>query len=806
MRKYLINVTVAFIIILAMFLRDISDVNAANHVGVSEQNLYSSENLAEEPEPVITISYGDGSSKKYLEIDDSLLKDFETEINAIMNKPQKWIKSTNADKVYGLFVSTNEKKYYIEKYENIYESYMVIDGCYFGVSDKLDELVTGLAESDTEVYMEPDERILTYTYECEEPTTHEDYIEVAKEIVAQWLDSLTKETGMFKIESYTFEKNYQTNESEFLADGYVDGIREWAVDVRFEVEGIPEDSVFADDLSDNLGYNTYYHYYFGPCIIVRLRWENGVCTVVNYDGAYMGVTYGGSLVDGLYGIQNESVEYPTFYEYMNDKEKVNDYLTNGIYSPIIPDVVSHNVTMLSDGRIYYIDIGSSASYEELTHQEDGYCYGQMSRNFYDEYGNTTYSSPVSYSDATQSPNKLTFKEGFELLFDDYNNDGNPDYTVKIDEDENGSTYYIECMSNDGTPRANPYGVEIYMAGAFEDSIRLQRYEDGYVVWRLDDETNEIKPNAAIEDYRMYSQRYYEPEPLNVYEADTERIVCYLWNNTKDEVTYSDKYSIERYVNGEWETVIDNLVCESGQTNAYSYSELSFDVSSMQETACYEYRIVLDVVANDKTQTVYGGFYMGNPNEKVENSNEAPTNDAQWYYFADNPSIEKDEKGNFVLTLENGIWTKETAKDVSLRGLYILKDNSWEEIYDYDTDIEGMDAYSVDISYGERVKINLKRYENDISYGLDLKFVMGYIWVRFPAIQCDSVVERLELTIGMSILDFLELDSEEFAQYLFWVTAFDYEDDSDSEALKSGDKCRLELSVGDYVEYVYFEVE
>ncbi len=798
MGKYLIKERMATILIIIFVL-------VFHHVNVEATN--SDVDEAKEPEPVVIVYYEDGTSKKYPKIDDDLLDEFESEINSIISKPQKWIKSTNSNMVFGLSLSTDVKIYNIKKYENPYESYILIDNQYYEGSSNLDELVTALIESDTEVYMEPDERLLTYTYECEEPVTDDEYIEAAVEIVGQWLDSLMGETGKFKLDSYSFIKNRQVNECELLADGYIDGAREWAVDVRFDVEGIPENSVFADDPADNSGYNTFYHYYFGPCVIVRLRWENGFCTVVGYDSPYIGATYSGHMIDDLYGIQNEASAYPTFYELMNDRETVNTYLTNGIGNQMISDVVSHNVTMLSDGRMYYIDIDSGTSYNNSTFQEDGFCYGQMVRRFYDEDGNTTYSSPVSYNDEKMEPYELKFKQGFELLFDDYNNDGNPDYTIKIDEDENGSTYSIDCMSNDGTPRANPYGVEIYMAGTFEDSIRLQRYEDGYVIWRLDSESNEMVANTELEDYRMYSQRYYEPEPLCVYEPETAQIVCYFWNNTKDSVTCSDKYSIEKYTNGNWETVAENLTCEGEQVEAYGNSALKFDVSSVQETICYEYRIVLEVTSNDNIQTVYGSFYMGNPNERVENSTGASENGGQWYYFADNPIVEKDETGNLVLTLENGIGTRETAKHVSIRGLSVLEEHSWEEIYDYDTFIDGMDGSACDVPYGASIDIILKKYENSSSsFGLDLNIVMSYIWVRFPAVQCDNIVKRFELTIGINMLDFLELDSEAFAEYLFWVTAFDNKDDSDSEILKSGDKCRLEIGVEDYVEYVYFEME
>ncbi len=749
--------------------------------------------------PVVIINYGDGSSRKYMNVDNDMLDNFKTELTSIMDTPQKFIKTTKADMIYKLQVSLDGQTYSITKYDTIHECYMELNGIYYEADDKLDELISALVNSDAAVYMEPDEYLRTYTYQCDEPTTNDEYIIAAERITGQWLDYLQSVDGEFAIGSYSFN-----GESEFVADGYVDDKREWVVDVRFDVNGIDDNSVFHDDT----GYNQFYHYYFGPCVILRLRWENGICAVVDYEGSYVGAIYDGRLTDGLYGIMDyNSMSYPTFYEFMNDYEHINQLLTNGITDNYAGETLSHNVMMLSDGSIYYADIIAEQSSEGILYDNDGFCHAQMSRRFYDASGSPTYSSPVSYSDAKQAANNLKLKKDFKLLFDDYNNDGNPDYTIKIDEDENGSTYYIENMANDGTPRADPYNMEVYMAGAYDDSILLQRNEDGYVVWNMDSAEGGMRSNIELDNYRMYSQRYYEPEPLNIYEPDTKHIVCYFWNNTSEVVSWSDTYNIERFANGKWELAAEHLTCERGQAEAYRYGSISFDVSSIQDTVCYEYRIVLDISSNDSTQTVYGGFFMGNPNEKADSSNETSVIDGQWYYFADNPVVSKDNSGNYTITLKNEIASKETAESVSTNiSFAVWRDNSWKET-NYHISVADTSQYNVDIPYGESLTLKLAKddYE-EINMKPDLNFIMAYLLVHTPMIQAEHIVERLQYTMGNFAADFLDIDVQTFSQYIFWMTLYDNEHTEDAEELKSGEQCRMEIGIGEWKEYVYWEVE
>jgi hypothetical protein len=755
----------------------------------------------------IAIYYPNGHTLKYSDVDDKLLEQFMKEYENITSSEQKWVKSTNASYEYSVGFYEGNSYYYLFKYVGANESYIESDENYYETSDTLDSLVEALINSDATLYMEPDEYLLTYTALCTEPQTEEEYVSVAEDIASQWLEYLKTVDDEYRIKTYTFDKNYAANESRLLADGYVNGLREFTVEVRFDVDGIPDNSVFYDET----GYNTYYSYYFGPMVILRLRWQDGVCSVVDYDDAYMGAMYGGSLLDNLYGIrtsENSENYYATFYEFMNDTENLNSYLTNGTYSRLLESTISHNVLMLSNGSIYYADIGSSSSYGEPKYS-DGVYTGKFARQFYDINGDSTYGSPVTYDDSTQSPNTLKFHDDFSLIFDDYNNDGNPDYTIKIGEDENGSTYCISCMSNDGTPRADPYDNEIYLAGCFDDSVRLQRYEDGYVRWNYGDD-GKLTPSTTLDDYRMYSQRYYEPDGLNTYADDTQEIICYLWNNTDKAVQFENSYSIEQKTGGDWVSISENLSIsdtdiindscfarfEDANTGvpAYSHAAISFDVPAVSASSKSEYRIALTLKDG---QTVYGGFYMGDATISGDNDgtssddNSGGNSESFWYHFEDNPTIDKQKNGATV-TLTNKISTKETASDVSPRSFYVLENGKWEPLY-CDISFEDDDknsGYYRDIAYGDSVSVNIA--PGDVSYSSSPSALHRYVFFG-------SIIEGLQQVTPPG------LSSGLFSLYLALELLYSQVQNSSSGAglPDDGDVCRLELSVDDYSEYVYF---
>ena len=121
--------------------------------------------------------------------------------------------------------------------------------------------------------------------------------------------------------------------------------------------------------------------------------------------------------------------------------------------------------MRANGKVIYLDIGCDYP------QADGdLVTDEMHDYFYSEGDYSIYSSPVDYIDGSGAVT-MTYKNGFSLVFDDYNHDGNPDYTIRIVKKENGSYYDVRCMDVNGTPWED--NTEVFLAGEFAESVRLQ---------------------------------------------------------------------------------------------------------------------------------------------------------------------------------------------------------------------------------------------------------------------------------------------------------------------------------------------
>ena len=379
----------------------------------------------------------------------------------------------------------------------------------------------------------------------------------------------------------------------------------------FETTKEEEDTVFFAEGT----YDTFYHYYFGPGILARFRWEGGVCTLTDYDEAFAMLT-SDRLKDGLYGISEEESEYKTFYDFMNDTENVSQWLEQEYRSRLCSYRVSHNVMMLANGKVIFMDIGNSSRPE----YDGDMVTTDMGQYYYDAEGDEKYSSPVDFIDG-QGAVVMTYREGFPVVYDDYNHDGNPDFCLRISSDDKGSTYDVRCMDINGTPWEDDR--EIYIYGAFEESIRLQVYNgnsilmpiedgDGRIIfkeqWLFEDKSKATHPDVTdepLDDYRMYSQKFYLPEGLRLYSAEDEEVICYFWNNTGKDVTLQKEYEIQRK-NGEiWESV-ETGTMEEVTIKGYESGELSFDITGIpsQEMALYRVKTYVGDVP------VYGGFYYG----------------------------------------------------------------------------------------------------------------------------------------------------------------------------------------------------
>lgn len=552
---------------------------------------YGVENIAETPAAIESADIIDFSlNGEVIEVKDNVKKRFAAVYNEIIAAEPTEVSDGFVNGVYGFVVEYGGLRHAVAKLVGVYGYYLMIDGNYYPVSEKMDKIAADILPDS----ISPADRLLECSCKCPEPITNDDYIKAARECVYQWLDTLADEKGAYKVESY--KPYWNGAEDEFIAAGLVGGAKEFAAQICFEVYGAERGSVFK--APSNSGYNDFYHYYDGSCAFVRCRWENGVCRVVDYDEAFMP-----SVGNGLYGINSSKSGYDTFFDFFNDKKTVKKYKDKTVTPK--PDrnetAISHNPFMISDGKIFYADIDLPAA--DANKNKDGTVSGKFGRSFYAEDGKRVYSSPVDYNEAAMEPFELTFTDGFSLVFDDYNGDGNPDYTIKIGENEQGSRYNVCCIANDGSPRAGSMSGEVFMAGRHEDSIRLQNTERGYVTWSADND-GKLTPSEIVDDYRMYSQRYYLPRQFRGYNDENE-IICYLWNNTAKKVSAGGEYRVERKDGDKWTDTGVNGKVKSRAVQPYREAELSFDISKLTKRPAGEYRIVMKCGG----KTVYGGFYM-----------------------------------------------------------------------------------------------------------------------------------------------------------------------------------------------------
>ncbi|MDE7360462.1 MAG: hypothetical protein K2N38_00835 [Oscillospiraceae bacterium] len=465
---------------------------------------------------------------------------------------------------------------------NAYETYLTIDGRNYPENAEMSKLAREIvANGDPERIPK---RMFNCLYECDEPVTKEEFIKAAQGCVFMWLDTLKSESGAYKITGYSPDKY---TDGKFIAAGTVGGATEFAVEVIFDVKGIERGSVFKSD-----SYSKFYHYYDGACVFVRCRWENGVCRIVEYDDAF---TSAEELKSGLNGINKSESGYKTFFDFFNDTEKYSEYKAsypNSENTEFL--VVSHNPFMLSDGNIFYADISKDPREPYGTSSGDGLITAKFRRAFYDVNGVRGYSSPVDYDDATRSAVTFSYSRGFDLVFDDYNRDGSPDYTIRLDIGDDGSYYEKVCIDNNGKPSSN--GEIVYMPGRFEESVRLQMTENG-VVNRDRDDAHEL------DSFRMYSQRYYLPPQLRGYKFGDKSVICSFWNNTEQPVTAGGSYRVERLDGDKWtNTGVSGSVPEQ-TVEPYYYVDIEFDISQLSGNSSGEYRIVLE------RNKVSGGFYI-----------------------------------------------------------------------------------------------------------------------------------------------------------------------------------------------------
>ncbi|MBP5281967.1 MAG: hypothetical protein J6Z22_05645, partial [Lachnospiraceae bacterium] len=513
--------------------------------------------------------------------DDTMFRDIENGkelcgiLNEVVAKGQFYpVKAEEGQKGFTITAVTKTGTCGISKVNIDGQNVLRIGNSYYPYDERVERFAPENERMDDAV-----SRLLDQSVECNEPVDDMDYIRLAEMLVFSWLDTLKTETGRYALKSYT------PDSATLEGKGYVGNGTEFCVSVYFKTDIEDDSSAFYSED----GYDMFYHYYNGPMVYVRCHYENGHCQVVDYDDAFQA-----GLISDLNGTSAGTGAYPTFWEFYDDKENL-EKLMKEANEPHAVDAVAGSPIMLADGQIGYVFI---CPREGVTWEQEGKTYGVFD-NYFRTTQEATYSSPIDYKDGTGACSEQ-YGASFDLIWDDYNCDGNPEYAIKQDaedEDENGARYEVRCMSNDMTPRSTRF--DFYMAGRHEECIHLQMTERGVVIWEL--ENGVMTPNQSVDNYRMYSRRYYLPGNMRGY-TDEQEIQCFFWNNTNKEVSTGSTYHIEHLDGNEWIKVSDERSIKSEKCPAYRDVTLTFDISGIQRING-EYRIVLG------KEQVCGGFYI-----------------------------------------------------------------------------------------------------------------------------------------------------------------------------------------------------
>lgn len=165
-------------------------------------------------------------------------------------------------------------------------------------------------------------------------------------------------------------------------------------------------------------------------------------------------------------------------------------------------LVSHNVFNNNDGSTVTVDITSVF----LT-KNGRYSGGKYARIVNDRHGSISY--PCAYDSDKETCLKYIYKDHFSLLLDDYNNDGNPDYLIKVGNMENdGAYYYIEYSVNEEypvhhtnflTPKTNSDSA-VFIYGKKDNSIRLDHTDTNHFFF-LTKEGESVVPYIYDSDFR-----------------------------------------------------------------------------------------------------------------------------------------------------------------------------------------------------------------------------------------------------------------------------------------------------------------
>ncbi|MDE5556925.1 MAG: hypothetical protein K2J32_04420 [Ruminococcus sp.] len=463
-----------------------------------------------------------------------------------------------------------------------------------------------------------DEKIVTskepyFSIECDEPFTEQEYVDTAVECVDKWLTSLqsddTDEYYRNKSFEITLYDEAERQKCNYLSCGMVDGKKEFVVEICFTAEDYG-DNTFYDDYYQEGRYTEAGTFWSGQYICGRFRYDNGCCSLIDMTTR----SYSESMQRGLNGIH--SGEYKNFYDFAR-REDYQEILDES-FEPRERYTVSRNITMTEDGKPINVDIYAQSVDSET---DDSYTAIWYERAYINK--EPTYSTGLYFTDNRTGHMPDTLPKDFQLTFDNYDGDANPDFCCRYDSDENGTFYSLDSIQTDGrifnlSGRAFEGGI--YIAGCKDPSPRLQRTETiAYIGWKIDENgryypTDSNGNETELPELNMYSDRLYLPDDMKMYGEDENTVHCFLWNNTDTPMTIDNTYSIEISEAGEWRTVAENLKCDSVTIQPREHADIAYDISALSERYNTTYRIV----QNSGGVTGYGNFCLaGEDMQNVE---------------------------------------------------------------------------------------------------------------------------------------------------------------------------------------------
>lgn len=233
------------------------------------------------------------------------------------------------------------------------------------------------------------------------------------------------------------------------------------------------------------------------------------------------------------------------------------------------------------------------------------------------YNGTNWRGRLSYTDSD-------FKNTeFPMYFDDYNGDGMPEFALKHRTERGGTYYKIYSMEYCHSENFRYWNDTVFVPQTALNAPRLQMCGVGLVVSAISPEDTVLGGydfdkkqhfDVPVSDFNMYSQRYYLPGAMRAYPCGTKEIIFNLWNNTDSPAFVGGEYTVQRLDNGEWVDEDISGQLEQRRISCGHWTEYAVDISRIvpPNGRITEYRLKLTSGEN----TIYGGFYLGEENERA----------------------------------------------------------------------------------------------------------------------------------------------------------------------------------------------